>query len=120
MIMRAWGDDTVRGGQTVFHGLRMWSQLVRVVLLVMVGLVLAVPAFNLWRTTTGDDWYGVGMVTLAETKLAFGYRPDSGQMVRLETGEEMLGGSTTSRSTARGAKRASGSWRPCTRALGSA
>ena len=91
MIMRAWGDDTVRGGQTVFHGLRMWSQLVRVVLLVIVGLVLAVPAFNLWRTTTGDDWYGVGMVTLAETKLAFGYQPDSGQMVRLETGEEMLG-----------------------------
>ena len=91
MIMRAWGDDTVRGGQTVFHGLRMWSQLVRVVLLVIVGLVLAVPGFSLWRSTTGDDWYGVGMVTLAETKLALGYQPDYGQMVRLETGEEMLG-----------------------------
>ena len=91
MIMRAWGDDTVRGGQTVFHGLRMWSQLVRVVLLVVVGLVVAVPAISLWRTTTGDDWYGVGMVTLAETKLAFGYQPDSGQRVRLETGEEMIG-----------------------------
>ena len=91
MIMRAWGDDTVRGGQTVFHGLRMWSQLVRVVLLVIVGLVLAVPAFMLWRTTAGDDWYGVGMVTLAETKLAIGYQPESGQRVRLETGEEMVG-----------------------------
>ena len=91
MIMRAWGDDTVRGGQTVFHGLRMWSQLVRVGLMTIAGLVVAAPAFMLWRTTTGDDWYGVGMVTLAETKLAIGYQPESGQEVRLENGNTMVG-----------------------------
>ena len=91
MIMRAWGDDTVRGGQTVFHGLRMWSQLVRVGLMTIAGLVVAAPAFMLWRTTTGDDWYGVGMVTLAETKLAIGYQPESGQEIRLENGNTMVG-----------------------------
>ena len=91
MIMRAWGDDTVRGGQTVFHGLRMWSQLVRVGLMTIAGLVVGAPAFMLWRTTTGDDWYGVGMVTLAETKLAIGYQPESGQEIRLENGNTMVG-----------------------------
>ena len=91
MIMRTWGDDTVRGGQTVFHGLRMWSQLVRVGLMTIAGLVVAAPAFMLWRTTTGDDWYGVGMVTLAETKLAIGYQPESGQEVRLDNGNTMVG-----------------------------
>ena len=91
MIMRAWGDDTVRGGQTVFHALRMWSQVVRVALMMIAGLAVAVPAFSLWRTTTGDDWYGVGMVTLAETKLAIGYQPESGQQVRLENGHEIVG-----------------------------
>ena len=91
MIMRTWGDDTVRGGQTVFHGLRMWSQLVRVGLMTIAGLAVAVPGFNLWRTTTGDDWYAVGMVTLAETKLAIGYQPESGQSVRLENGDELVG-----------------------------
>ena len=89
--MRAWGDDTVRGGQTVFHGLRMWSQLVRVGLLTVAGLVVAVPALMLWRTATGDDWYAVGMVTLAESKLAIGYRPESGQAIRLENGDTMVG-----------------------------
>ena len=80
IIMRAWGDDTVRGGQTVFHGLRMWSQLVRVVLLVIVGLVVAVPGFSLWRSTTGDDWYGVGMVDARRNqtrlRLSTGVRSD--------------------------------------------
>ena len=89
--MRAWGDDTVRGGQTVFHGLRMWSQLVRVGLLTVAGLVVVVPAIMLWRTATGDDWYAVGMVTLAESKLAIGYGPESGQAIRLENGETMVG-----------------------------
>ena len=91
MTMKALGDDTVRGGQTVFHSLRMWGQVVRVGLLTVAGLVVAVPAVMLWRTSTADDWYGVGMVTLAETKLSIGYQPDSGQAVRLENGEEMVG-----------------------------
>ena len=90
MIMRAWGDDTVRGGQTVFHGLRMWSQLVRVgAMTIAAGRDRA--GGHALAHHPGDDWYGVGMVTLAETKLAIGYQPESGQRVRLETGEEMVG-----------------------------
>ena len=49
-MLRAWGDDTVRGGQTVFHGLRMWSQLVRVGLLLTAALAVAVPAVQYLRT----------------------------------------------------------------------
>ena len=45
-------------------------------------IVVAVPAWNLWHTTTGADWYSAGMLTLAEVKLAIGYQPDSGQIVR--------------------------------------
>ena len=41
--MRAWGEDTVRGGQTVFHGIRMWTQLVRVGLLLVAALTVTVP-----------------------------------------------------------------------------
>ena len=90
-MLRALGDDTVRGGQTVFHGLRMWSQLVRVALVLMAGLIVAAPAAMLWRTTSAHDWYAVGMVTLAESKLAIGYQPDAGQRVRLGNGREMVG-----------------------------
>ena len=90
-MLRAWGDDTVRGGQTVFHGLRMWSQLVRLALVLTAGLIVAVPTAMLWRTTSAQDWYAVGMVTLAESKLAIGYRPDAGQRVRLGNGREMVG-----------------------------
>ena len=85
-MLRAWGDDTVRGGQTVFHGLRMWSQLVRVGLLLTAALAVAVPAVQYLRTVPGYHLYAAGMLTLAEAKLAFGYEPDSGQMLVLENG----------------------------------
>ncbi len=86
MIMRALGEDTVRGGQTVFHGVRMWSQLVRVGVLVVAALTLAVPAVNVSRAHSGYDLYAVSMLMLAEAKLAFGYEADAGQEVRLENG----------------------------------
>ena len=85
-MLRAWGDDTVRGGQTVFHGLRMWSQLVRVGLLLTATLAVAVPAVQYLRTVPAYHLYAAGMLTLAEAKLAFGYEPDSGQMLVLENG----------------------------------
>ncbi|MYF07454.1 MAG: type IV secretion system DNA-binding domain-containing protein, partial [Rhodospirillaceae bacterium] len=47
---------------------------------------VAVPAWTLWRSTSGAEWYAAGMVTLAETKLALGYEPDSGQEIRFEDG----------------------------------
>ena len=85
-MLRAWGDDTVRGGQTVFHGLRMWSQLVRVGLLLTAALAVAVPAVQYLRTVPEYHLYAAGMLTLAEVKLAVGYEPDSGQMLVLENG----------------------------------
>ena len=88
--MRAWGDDTVRGGQTVFHGLRMWTQVVYVGLMIVAILVVTVPVTMLWRTTPAHDGYGAGMLTLAEIKLAVGYEPESGQEIRLEDGETMV------------------------------
>ena len=88
--MRGWGDDTVRGGQTVFHGLRMWSQLVRVGLLLMAALVVAVPGVQFLRTVPGYHLYAAGMLTLAEAKLAMGYELDAGQELVLENGERAV------------------------------
>ena len=90
MNMRTLGDDTVRGGQTVFHGIRMWSQLFRVGVLVIAGLTLAVPFVQLTKNHFGYDIYAASMLTLAEVKLAMGYGDDAGQEVRLENGDTVV------------------------------
>ncbi len=84
--MRGIGGSTLRGGQTVFHGIRMWGQLFQAALLFAAFTTVAVPAWTLWQRTTGAEWYAAGMVTLAEAKLVLGYDPDSGQEVRFEDG----------------------------------
>ncbi len=84
--MRGIGGSTLRGGQTVFHGLRMWGQLFRAAMLFAAFTTVAVPAWSLWQRTTGAEWYAAGMVTLAEVKLVLGYDPDSGQEIRFEDG----------------------------------
>ncbi len=85
-MIRGIGGSTLRGGQTVFHGIRMWGQLFQAALLFAAFTTVAVPAWNLWRSTSGAEWYAAGMVTLAETKLALGYEPDSGQEIRFPDG----------------------------------
>ncbi len=84
--MRGIGGSTLRGGQTVFHGIRMWGQLFRAAMLFAAFTTVAVPAWTLWHRTTGAEWYAAGMVTLAEVKLVLGYDPDSGQEIRFEDG----------------------------------
>ena len=85
-MIRGIGGSTLRGGQTVFHGIRMWGQLFQAAMLFAAFTTVAVPASNLWRSTSGAEWYAAGMVTLAETKLALGYDPDSGQEIRFPDG----------------------------------
>ena len=84
--MHGIGGSTLRGGQTVFHGLRMWGQLLRAAMLFAAFTTVAVPAWTLWHRTTGAEWYAAGMVTLAEVKLVLGYDPDSGQEIRFADG----------------------------------
>ena len=84
--MRGIGGSTLRGGQTVFHGLRMWGQLFKAAMMLAAFMAVAVPAWTLWHNTTGYEWYAAGMYTLAEMKLAFGYDPASGQEVRAPGG----------------------------------
>ena len=84
------GGSTLRGGQTVFHGIRMWAQLFQAAMMLSAFMVVAVPAWHLWRTTGGDDWYAAGMYTLAEAKLALGYDPDSGQAIRHPDGTRQV------------------------------
>ncbi len=84
--MHGIGGSTLRGGQTVFHGLRMWGQLFRAAMLFAAFTTVAVPAWTLWEHTTGAEWYAAGMVSLAEVKLVLGYDPDSGQEIRFEDG----------------------------------
>ncbi len=84
--MHGIGGSTLRGGQTVFHGLRMWGQLFRAAVFFAAFTTVAVPAWTLWHRTTGAEWYAAGMVSLAEVKLVLGYDPDSGQEIRFEDG----------------------------------
>ena len=84
--MRGIGGSTLRGGQTVFHGIRMWGQMFQAALLFAAFMTVAVPAWTLWNRTTGAEWYAAGMVTLAEAKLTLGYSPDTGQEVRFADG----------------------------------
>ena len=84
--MRGLGGSTLRGGQTVFHGLRMWGQLVQAAMMLAAFMTVAVPAWNLWHSTTGAEWYAAGMYTLAEVKLVLGYDPGSGQEIRFPDG----------------------------------
>ena len=84
--MRGLGGSTLRGGQTVFHGLRMWGQLVQAAMMLAAFMTVAVPAWSLWRSTSGAEWYAAGMYSLAEVKLVLGYEPDSGQEIRFPDG----------------------------------
>ena len=85
-LMRGFGGSTLRGGQTVFHSIRMWGQLFQAAMLFAAFMTVAVPAWNLWNRTTGAEWYAAGMLTLAEGKLTVGYAPDSGQEIRYSDG----------------------------------
>ena len=84
--MMGWSHNTLRGGQTVFHSFRMWGQLFRAALILAAAMVVAVPAWNVWRNTDGYEWYAAGMLTLAEAKLGIGYRETSRQEIRQPDG----------------------------------
>ena len=84
--MRTVGSSTLRGGQTVFHGLRMWGQLLRAAVLLSAAAVVVLPAWHVWHRTTGYEWYAAAMLTMAEAKLGLGYAADHRQDVRLRDG----------------------------------
>jgi len=84
--MRTVGSNTLRGGQTVFHGLRMWGQLLQAGMFLAAIAVVAFPVWNVARQTDGYDWYAALMVTVAEAKLVLGYEETSGQEVRMRDG----------------------------------
>ena len=88
--MRAFGGRTLRGGQTVFHGLHMWSQLLRAALLLAAAGIVATPAWRVWDRTTGYEWYAAMIVTVAEAKLGIGYRRDARQEVRQPDGRTVV------------------------------
>ena len=80
------GSSTLRGGQTVFHGVRMWGQLLNAALVLAGAFALAVPAWTLARSTTSYEWYATGILTMAEAKLLVGYSPKHRQNVRRRDG----------------------------------
>ena len=80
------GSHTLRGGQTVFHGLRMWGQLLRAGMFFAALAVVAFPVWHVARDSDGYDWYAALMVTVAEAKLVLGYEETSGQEVRMRDG----------------------------------
>ena len=84
--MRRMGSSTLRGGQTVFHGVRMWGQLLNAALVLAGALAVAVPAWTLARSTTAWEWYATGILTMAEAKLLVGYSPEHRQNVRRRDG----------------------------------
>ena len=89
-MVRTVGSSTLRGGQTVFHGLRMWGQLLRAGFFLSAFSVVAVPAWFVWERTTGYEWYAAAMVTVAEAKLGLGYRRTARQEVRQPDGSTVV------------------------------
>ena len=79
--MKGMGNNTLRGSQTFFHGMRMWAQMVRGALFIAATAVVAVPCWNIWHNTSGYEWYAAGMYTLAEAKLTISYPETSLQEV---------------------------------------
>ena len=90
MPLRTFGGSTLRGGQTVFHGLHMWSQLLRAALLVAAVGIVVTTAWRVWDRTAGYEWYAAMIVTVAEAKLGLGYRSDASQTVRQRDGGEVV------------------------------
>ncbi len=88
--MRTFGGSTLRGGQTVFHGLHMWSQLLRAAVLLAAAGIVATPAWRVWDRTTGYEWYAAAIVTVAEAKLGIGYRRTARQEVRQPDGRTVV------------------------------
>ena len=84
------GNSTLRGGQTVFHGIRMWGELLRAGMFLAAASVVAVPAWHTWRHTTGYEWYAAAIVTVAEMKLGIGYSKDSRQEIRMADGRTVV------------------------------
>ena len=64
----------------------MWGQLLRAGIFVAAAAVVAVPGWHIWHHTSGYDWYAAGIVTVAEAKVAFGYRETAMQEVRMRDG----------------------------------
>ena len=88
--MRTFGGATLRGGQTVFHGLHMWSQLLRAALLLAAAGIVATPAWRVWDRTAGYEWYAAMIVTVAEAKLGIGYQRTARQEVRQPDGRVVV------------------------------
>ena len=83
-LMRGFGGSTLRGGQTVFHSIRMWGQLFQAAML-----------FAAFMTGAGlepvEPHHGRGVVRRRHAdarrgKLTVGYAPDSGQEIRFADG----------------------------------
>ena len=89
-MVRTVGSSTLRGGQTIFHGLRMWGQLLRAGFLLAAFSVVAVPGWFVWERTSGYEWYAAAMVTVAEAKLGLGYQRTSRQEVRQPDGSAVV------------------------------
>ncbi len=82
------GNATLRGGQTLFHDVHMWGQLVRWMVVGLVLTVVLVPAVSVFRTTTAYEWRVLGTGVMAEMKLSLGYPRDSGQLYEWYEGEK--------------------------------
>ena len=88
--VRTFGGTTLRGGQTVFHGIHMWSQLLRAALLLAAVGIVATPAWRVWDRTIGYEWYAAAIVTVAEAKLGVGYQRTARQQVRQPDGSTVV------------------------------
>ena len=76
------GGDTGRGVRAAARGLRTWRRLVGMVLIAALIGAVSAAAWKAARTTTGHEWYAVGMLVLAETLIDAGMPPHRPKEVR--------------------------------------
>ena len=76
------GGDTGRGVRAAARGLRTWRRLAGMVLIAALIGAASAAAWKAARTTTGHEWYAVGMLVLAETLIDAGMPPHRPKEVR--------------------------------------
>ena len=76
------GGDTGRGVRAAARGLRTWRRLVGMVLIAALIGAASAAAWKASRTTTGHEWYAVGMFVLSETLIDAGLSPSRPKEIR--------------------------------------
>ena len=80
------GGDTGRGFRAAARGLRTWQRMLGLAVAAALLAAAGTAGWKTARTTTGYQWYALGMLTLSETLIDAGLSPHRPKEIRHEDG----------------------------------